>query len=111
MILKLAIYVDVAYEGDPAMVPLIKSFLENETLTAIVEGNANGEFGFNTEDMFEQRIPSLKEDVIMYRFLKPTEVRLKTIQLIQQTQANINKKKQAVSSTKKTPSKKKVVKP
>lgn len=110
MILKLAIYVDVAYEGDPAMVPLIKSFLENETLETIVDGSTSAEFGFNTEDLFEQRIPSLKEEVIMYRFLKPAEVRLKTIQLMQQTQANINKKKQAVSSTKKTPSKKKVVK-
>lgn len=110
MILKLAIYVDVAYEGDPAMVPLIKSFLENETLETIVDGSTSAEFELYTEDLFEQRIPSLKEEVIMYRFLKPAEVRLKTIQLMQQTQANINKKKQAVSSTKKTPSKKKVVK-
>lgn len=109
MILKLSIYADVSYEGDPALVPLIKSSIEDLMLAAL-ESDFDGKDKFNTEGLFNETPKGFIGTDFSIKVLEPNVVRMKQIQQLQETQKNINRKKQSESSTKKTTPKKKVTK-
>lgn len=109
MILKLSIYVDVEFKDDPALLPLLRSFLEEHLIEAFDERIKDwGECP--TEQLFDEVPKDFINTSWTVKTLTPTQVRYKQIQLLRETQSNLNKKKQRVSPIKTPPSKKKTTK-
>lgn len=109
MILKLSIYVDVAFNDDPALLPLVRSYLE-EHLVEAFEERIPASVNLNTEELFDEVPKDFISTVFTVQTLTPTQVRYKQIQLLRESQSNLNKKKQKVSTLKAPPSKKKTTK-
>jgi hypothetical protein len=111
MILKLFTYADLQYNGDPALIPLIKSQLEQLIFEILEEAFKTDFSKFCTEGLFDEIPEGLPSEDYTVKFLEQNVVRLRQIQQIRETQNNLNKKKlrTEVSITKekkrKTPSK------
>jgi len=93
MILKLFTYADLQYNGDPSLIPLIKSQLEQIILEELKENLEPHLSNYSTEGLFDEIPEGFQGEDYKVKFLEQNLVRLKQIQQIRETQNNLNRKK------------------
>jgi hypothetical protein len=113
MILKLNLYFDLDYKGDPSLVPLIKAGLEDHLKYGFedtLKGTEDEQFiysflfpsEFHESEEFLKQNEKLLETGVKGKVLSHPEVQLLQTRLLRDQQNRLNMKKQKESSTQKS---------